>query len=48
MIELLIVWVACIAATMVPELTRKDKDYVKAGWLAYYACVGAWLMWVAM
>ena len=48
MIELLLVWAACIAAAMVPELTRKNKDYAQAGWRAYYACVGAWLMWVAM
>lgn len=48
MIELLIVWVACVAAAMVPELTRKDKDLVRGGSRAYYACIGAWLMWVAM
>lgn len=48
MIELLLVWAACIAAAMVPELTRKDKDLMQAGWRAYYACIGACALWVAM
>ena len=48
MIELLLVWAACIAAIVLPEWAIGHKDYAKAWGRAYSACVGAWLMWVAM